>query len=102
MVSLAHGIECKKRGLAIQCHDEIKFALQDLAARALILSVVRDDPQIYPGRSADVEETEGMYAPTEERGDLAIRNIWKCQTDSGRAHNASRILMHTIGHPTFI
>ena len=50
---------------------------------ALIPSVVRDDPQIYLGRSADVEETEGMSTLTEERGDLLtlIRNKWKHQTD---------------------
>ena len=40
-----------------------------------------DDPQIYPGRIADGEETEGMSTPTEERGDLLIRNLWKHQTD---------------------
>ena len=73
--SVAHGLDCKKGGLVIQRHCEIKFKLQDLAARALIPSVVRDEPQIYPGRSADVEETEGMSTPTEERGDLLIRNI---------------------------
>ena len=47
--SMAHGLECKKGGLVIQRHDEIKFELQDLAARALIPSVVRDEPQIYQG-----------------------------------------------------
>ena len=72
--SVAHGLECKKGELVIQRHDEIKFELQDLATRARIPSVVRDEPQIYPGRSAVVEETE-------ERGDLLIRNIWKHQTD---------------------
>ena len=81
-----------------QRHAEIKFELQDLAARALIPSEVRDEPQIHPGRCADVEETEGMSTPTEGRGDILIRNIsgnikliafWTC---------VSRILMH---HPTF-
>jgi hypothetical protein len=62
-------------GLVVQRHDEIKFELQDLAARAPIPSVVRDEPQIYPGRSVDIEETEGMYTPTEERGNLLIRNL---------------------------
>ena len=33
------------------------------------------------GRSADVEETEGMSTPTEERGDILITNIWNHQTD---------------------
>ena len=59
----------------MQRHGEIKFELPDLAARALNTSVVRDEPQIYPGRSADDEETEGMSAPTKECGDLQIRNI---------------------------
>ena len=44
-------------------------------------SVVHDEPQVYPGRSADVEETEGMSTPREERCDLLLRNIWDHQTD---------------------
>ena len=73
--SIALFLECKKGGLVTQRHDEIKYELQDLATRALIPSVVRDEPQIYPGRSADVEETEGMSTPTEERGDLLKRDL---------------------------
>ena len=53
---------------------------RDLAARALIPSVVRDESQIYLGHSADVDETEGLSTPTEERDDLLIWNIWKRQT----------------------
>ena len=97
--SIAHGIECKKGGLVIQITDEIKFELQDLAASALIPSVVRDEPQIFSGRSADVEETEETSTPTEERGDLLISNLWKHQTDCILDVRVSRILMH---HPTFI
>ena len=79
---IAHDIDvCNKGGLVIQHHDEIKFEVQDLAARALIPSVVHDEPQIYPGRSVDYEETGGMSTPTEARGDLVIRNIRKDQTD---------------------
>ena len=81
--------ECKTGGLVIQRHYEIKFELQELAAGALIPSVVRDDPQIYPGRSSNVEETEGMSTPAEERGDLLVRFLWKHQTDCilDRAHH---------------
>ena len=76
--SIAQRIECKTRGLVIQRHDEMKFELQDLAARALIpCGIPNEQPQIYPGRSADIEETEA----TEERGDLLIRNIWTHRTD---------------------
>ena len=46
----------------------------------------------------DVEDSEGMSTPTEERGDLLIRHIWKHQTDCSLTC-VLRILMH---HPTFI
>ena len=60
-----------------------------------------DEPQIFPGCSAHVEETERMSTPTEERGDLQIRNIWKHQADcilDVRTY-VSRILIH---QPTLI
>ena len=49
--------------------------------RPLILSVVRDEPQIYPSCSAVVEGTEGMSTPTEESSELLIRYLWKHPTD---------------------
>ena len=68
--SIAHGLECKKGGLVIQRHDQNQVDL------ALIPSVIRDEPQNLPRScSANEEETEGMASPTEERGDLLIRNI---------------------------
>ena len=59
----------------------IKFEIQDLATRALIPSVVFDEPQIYPDRSAAVDETERMSTPTEESVYLLTKNIWKHQTE---------------------
>ena len=76
--SIAHVLKCKKEGLVIQRHDEIQSELQDLAARALIPSEVTNLHRSYCG--ADVEETEGMTSPTEQRGDLLVRNLWKHQT----------------------
>ena len=64
-----------KGGIAIQIHDKVKFELEDLTARAIIPSVVHEEPQIYPGCSACVEETEGMSTPTDECDDLLIMNI---------------------------
>ena len=61
-----HGLEWKTGGLVNQRHGESKYELQDLATRALILSAVCDGPQIYPGRSAHIEEIEGMSSPTEK------------------------------------
>ena len=57
------------------------LSFQDLVLRDLIPAVVLNEPQIYPGRSAHVAETEEMSTPTEERGDryicILFRNIWK-------------------------
>ena len=74
-------LSARKGGLFIQRDDEIKFKLQDLAARTFIPFVVREDPQICPGRSADVKEVDGKSTPTEDRGNLLLRNLWKNQTD---------------------
>ena len=38
-------LSARKGAIVIQRHNEIKFELQDLAARALISSVVRDEHQ---------------------------------------------------------
>ena len=46
-----HKLECKKGGLVIQRHAAIKFELQDLAARALIPSEVRDARRVFPMQS---------------------------------------------------
>ena len=74
-------LSARKGGFFIQRDDEIKFKLQDLAARTFIPFVVREDPQICPGRSADVKEVDGKSTPTEDRGNLLLRNLWKNQTD---------------------
>ena len=56
-----------------------KFELQDLATRALILSVVREEPQMVVAQM--LRRPKELSTPTEERGDQLIRNIWKYQTD---------------------
>ena len=85
--SIVHGLECKERRTShpTPCQNQV------WASRPCrIPSVVRDEPQIYPGRSADVDETEGMSTRAEERGDLLMMNIWKHQTDCiGITHHSS-------------
>ena len=53
---IAHGLKCNDGGLVNQRHDEIKFELEDLVARALIPS--DRVPKLQPV-------------------DLLVRNLWK-------------------------
>ena len=46
--TLSHALSCKKGGLIIMRHDEIKDELGDLLSHALTPSAVRDKPSIKP------------------------------------------------------
>jgi hypothetical protein len=92
--SVRHGMECKKGGLVIIRHNEIRDELHDLAAQAFNNSSVRDEPQIHPSRHEEQKEaseespesqqvirTLSKQASSEERGDILIRNLWQNGTD---------------------
>jgi hypothetical protein len=49
---LRHALECKKGGLVICRHNEIKDELVALAAKAFTPSAIRDEPRIHPGCAA--------------------------------------------------
>ena len=84
---IAHGLQQCKKGLSLS----FKTLPPE---RALIPSVVRDDPQIDPGRSADVEETEGM--PTQQKneviyylrisGNNKLIALWTCEYEDTIQH----------------
>jgi len=89
--SIRHALECKKGGLVICRHNEVRDELSDLAVKAFIPSAVRDEPRIHIGRPAEEskEQTETNPAVTrnflknrgEDRGDLLIRGLWARGTD---------------------
>jgi hypothetical protein len=45
--SVRHGLECKKGGLVISRHNEIRDELSDLASKAFIPWAVREEPKIF-------------------------------------------------------
>ena len=69
---LAHALSCRKGGLVIQRHNEIRDAFGDLSA--LAWSMVRREPIV---READIEtNTPALIA------DLAVRGVWSPQTEA--------------------
>jgi hypothetical protein len=91
--SLQHALGCKKGGLIIFRHNEVRDELAHLATKAFTPSAVRNEPLICSGRVAEQVKvlapkddnqpnpTTKEAAPEDERGDLLIRGFWTRGTD---------------------
>ena len=105
--SISHAMTCKKGGLVILRHNEIKDSLGDLCSEALQPSAVRDEPLINPARvippaqittaantatnpepvpanvPANVPEEPVTFvnSTSHNRGDLLIRGFFNRGTD---------------------
>ena len=90
--SVRHALECKRGGLVISRHNEIRDELSDLASKAFFPSAVRDEPTIHTIRAAEPRSSPGKPAGpavkrlfqnnrTEDRGDILVRGLWACGTD---------------------
>jgi hypothetical protein len=85
---ICHALQCKKGGLVIMRHNEIKDELCDLLTKALVPSAVRDEPRIYPCRPA-VPPPQKEPDPVrrinslvdDDRGDILVRGFWARGTD---------------------
>ena len=69
-------------------HNDVKYALIDLAKKALCPSAVRDEPLINPCRPASEQVSSTQDGrPTaasdkDLRGDILIKNLWARQQDT--------------------
>jgi hypothetical protein len=91
VLSIRHALECKKGGLVIICHNEIRDELVDLASKAFSPSAVRDEPKIHLCRAKKRESPKGRQDQpvkclfcndrNEDRGDVLIRGLWSKGTD---------------------
>ncbi len=90
--SVRHALECKRGGLVISRHNEIRDELSDLASKAFFPSAVRDEPRIQTSRAAESDTSPGKpESPavkrlfqnnrTEDRGDILVRGLWARGTD---------------------
>jgi hypothetical protein len=75
-----HALSCKKGGLVLLCRNEICDELGDLASKGLIPSAVRDEPRIYPCRSAPGTESLSAAA-LDAHGNLLVRGLFTRSTD---------------------
>ena len=84
--NVAHGLSCKKGGLVILRHNEIRDELGALSSRALTNSAIRDEPLINNSRAAADPNADPSSPATkqgngDDRGDLLIRGFWTRGTD---------------------
>ena len=87
--TICHALDCKRGGLVMARHNELRDGVADLAGKAFSPSHVRDDPFIFSGRAINrlkakpvgaSDKTERDRAPpteaTEQKGDPLIRDLW--------------------------
>jgi hypothetical protein len=85
--SLQHALACKKGGLVIFRHNEIRDELIHLASKAFTPSAVRDEPLIR-GRSTEnvnlcspSETSDKQPTKQDDRGDILLRGFWARGTE---------------------
>jgi hypothetical protein len=88
--SVCHGLECKKGGLVILCHNKIQDELSDLASKAFTPSTVCNEPKIHTGHPMEQNAVEQSSSPVshnlcnnqnEDHGDVLIHSLWANGTD---------------------
>ena len=89
--SLQHELGCKKGGIVIFRHNEIRDERVNLASRALTPSAARDEPPIHGRANENVKTSptkltnqnmdEEAATGEDERGDSLIRGLWTAGTD---------------------
>ncbi len=85
--SLQHALGCKKGGLVIFRHNEIRDELIHLAGKAFTPSAVRDEPLIRGRSTEKVDEcpvrqtSANQPAKEDDRGDILLRGFWARGTE---------------------
>jgi hypothetical protein len=97
--TVEHGLSCKKGGLVVQRHDDLRDEVGELAAMALTKARVSYEPEIFYGRgvnagqqseaeraaaeanlvaaASNVPQRRTNIAGNEARGDVAVHGFWK-------------------------
>lgn len=77
--SVGHALTCKKGGLVLLRHNDVKAEWNNVCAQALTASAVTDEPLIHTGRDhrAAAGAANGTEPPPELRGDVAAHGFWR-------------------------
>ena len=49
--SIRHALDCKKSGLVMACHNELRDGVANLAGKAFTPTYVHNDPKIFTARA---------------------------------------------------
>jgi hypothetical protein len=74
--SVEHALTCKKGGLIVQRHDNLKFVWHKLSSIALSQSAVSDEPFIHTVRDVQKAGETGSDPASDLRGDVSVRGFW--------------------------
>ena len=88
-LSISQALDYKKGGLVTVRHKDLRDGAADMDGKAFTPSHVRDNPLIYSGRavrrtkatpagSNKTSEYPAAKEVTEHKGDLIIRNLFRC------------------------
>ena len=92
--SICHALDCKRGGLVMVRHNELRDRVADLNGKTFTPSHVRNDPLIYqgcavkrtkskPARPSGITNTEDTPPEaTEQKEDLLLQELWHNGTDS--------------------
>jgi hypothetical protein len=76
-----HAFSCRKGGLIIVRHNDIRDELCDMACRAFQPSGIRNEPKVHQSRNAEQGQQGKPIEDNENKGDVLIRGLWEKGTD---------------------
>ena len=85
---ICHALDCKKGGLVLACHNELRDGVSNLASKAFTPTHLCEDPKFFTGHDVRGGKSKSKVKGTlpkyegEMKGDLLIRYLWIQGTDS--------------------
>ena len=90
--SVTQSLDCKKGGLVIARHNELRDGVADLACKYLISNHMRGNTLITPGRTMSIgkamqagnsvtNKQPGTAVESEQKGGLISKDLWEKVTD---------------------
>jgi len=72
-----HAMSCKKGGLIVQCHNDLKAEWHHLCVQALTATAITDEPLIHMSQDVRQAGAAATEPQPELRGDVSAHGFWK-------------------------